>query len=94
MIKFMVTKLSSQYVLSFTLRNTNRPNLFYPPDSVGGPYEKELLKALLRDYEIQNRPVLNESAPLELTFGVSLQQIIDVVRNSFKHCFIKNQFVV
>ena len=28
----------------------------------------------------QNRPVLNESSPLVLTFGVTLQQIIDVVR--------------
>ena len=76
---------------------------------MGGPYEKELLKGLLTDYERyvrlftqltkrplwksgfywfhlsnsfdsrQNRPVLNESSPLVLTFGVTLQQIIDVV---------------
>ena len=46
---------------------------------MGGPFEKELLKALLTDYEIQNRPVLNESEPLVPTFGVTLQQIIDVV---------------
>ena len=45
-----------------------------------GPYEKELIKDLLYDYERQNRPVLNESEPLVLTFGVSLTQIIDVVR--------------
>ena len=44
-----------------------------------GPYEKELIKDLLYDYERQNRPVLNESEPLVLTFGVSLTQIIDVV---------------
>jgi len=43
-----------------------------------GPYEKELLKALLHDYERQSRPVLNESEPLVLVFGVTLQQIIDV----------------
>ena len=78
-------------------------------DCMGGPYEKELLKGLLTDYERyarlftqlskrplqnfgfcwfhfsnsfdsrQNRPVLNESSPLVLTFGVTLQQIIDVV---------------
>ena len=64
--------------------------------SNGGPYEKELLKGLLRGYEKQNRqlsifslekydtyqlfrPVLNESHPLMLTFGITLQQIIDVV---------------
>ena len=34
---------------------------------------------MLYDYERQNRPVLNESEPLVLTFGVSLTQIIDVV---------------
>ena len=44
-----------------------------------GPYEKMLLKHLLYDYERQNRPVLNETEPLVLTFGITLQQIIDVV---------------
>ena len=29
------------------------------------------------------RPVLNESEPLKLTFGVTLQQIIDVVRKKY-----------
>ena len=47
--------------------------------SHGGPYEKQLIKALLKGYERQNRPVLNETAPLILTFGITLQQIIDVV---------------
>ena len=31
------------------------------------------------DYERQNRTVLNETEPLVLKFGVTLQQIIDVV---------------
>ena len=48
-------------------------------DSYCGPYEKMLLKHLLYDYERQNRPVLNETEPLVLTFGITLQQIIDVV---------------
>ena len=56
---------------------------------MGGPFEKELLKALLTDYEIQNRPVLNESEPLVLTFGVTLQQIIDVVS---RPCLIPDFF--
>jgi len=47
-------------------------------DSYCGPYEKMLLKHLLYDYERQNRPVLNETEPLVLTFGITLQQIIDV----------------
>ena len=29
------------------------------------------------------RPVMNESEPLILTFGITLQQIIDVVRAQF-----------
>ena len=33
----------------------------------------------------QNRPVLNESSPLVLTFGVTLQQIIDVVGGTWKY---------
>ena len=43
----------------------------------------------MHDYERQNRPVLNETAPLVLTFGVTLQQIIDVVRHQCRpgRCF-------
>ena len=41
-----------------------------------GQYEKKLL---LHFYERQNRPVLNETEPMVLTFGVTLQQIINVV---------------
>jgi hypothetical protein len=48
-------------------------------DSTGGPQEKRLLGSLLSDYNSLNRPVLNESEALMLTFGVTLQQIIDVV---------------
>jgi hypothetical protein len=48
-------------------------------DSTGGPQEKRLLGSLLADYNTLNRPVLNESEALMLTFGVTLQQIIDVV---------------
>jgi hypothetical protein len=39
------------------------------------------LGSLLADYNTLNRPVLNESEALMLTFGVTLQQIIDVVRS-------------
>jgi hypothetical protein len=48
-------------------------------ESIGGPQEKRLLGSLLSDYNSLNRPVLNESEALMLTFGVTLQQIIDVV---------------
>ena len=45
----------------------------------GGPYEKELLTDLLKSYNVQNRPVMNESSPIVITFGVTLQQIVDLV---------------
>lgn len=46
----------------------------------GGPYEKELLNDLFKNYNVQNRPVLNESSPIVITFGVTLQQIVDLVQ--------------
>jgi len=50
------------------------------PGSVQGPNEKRLLEDLLDDYNVLERPVANESEPLEIKFGLTLQQIIDVVR--------------
>lgn len=44
-----------------------------------GPHEKRLLNNLLAPYNILERPVANESEPLEVKFGLTLQQIIDVV---------------
>ncbi|GFT73750.1 neuronal acetylcholine receptor subunit alpha-7 [Nephila pilipes] len=47
-------------------------------ESEQGPHEKRLLNKLLNDYNILERPVANESEPLLLSFGLTLQQIIDV----------------
>ena len=33
---------------------------------------------LLKNYNTQNRPVMNESSPIVITFGVTLQQIVDL----------------
>lgn len=44
-----------------------------------GPHEKRLLHALLDNYNSLERPVVNESDPLQLSFGLTLMQIIDVV---------------
>ena len=44
----------------------------------GGPHERKLLKDLLENYNTQERPVFDESEPVELLFGLTLQQIIDV----------------
>lgn len=52
-----------------------------------GPHEKRLLDALLKSYNTLERPVANESEPLEVMFGLTLQQIIDVV--SFKGNLLK-----
>lgn len=49
-----------------------------------GPHEKRLLHALLDNYNSLERPVVNESDPLQLSFGLTLMQIIDVV-SQFQH---------
>ncbi|XP_056645351.1 neuronal acetylcholine receptor subunit alpha-7 isoform X1 [Diorhabda sublineata] len=48
------------------------------PGSKQGPHEKLLLTNLLANYNVLERPVANESEPLEVKFGLTLQQIIDV----------------
>lgn len=49
-------------------------------DCEGGYHEKRLLHDLLDTYNVLERPVVNESDPLQLSFGLTLMQIIDVVR--------------
>lgn len=44
-----------------------------------GQNEKRLLHDLLDSYNTLERPVVNESDPLQLSFGLTLMQIIDVV---------------
>jgi len=46
-----------------------------------GPHEDRLIKRIFYDnhYYQSSRPVLNESSAIEVKFGLSLQQIIDVV---------------
>lgn len=48
-----------------------------------GQHEKRLLNNLLGPYNVLERPVANESEPLEVKFGLTLQQIIDVVSITF-----------
>ena len=48
-------------------------------ETICGKYEKKLLRHLMADYDSMERPVEDEGEPLMLTFGVTLQQIIDVV---------------
>ena len=44
-----------------------------------GPNERRLINDLMLDYQNLERPVFNESEALNLKFGLTLQQIIDVV---------------
>ena len=48
--------------------------------SLAGPNEKRLLLNLLDKYNTLERPVANESEPVVVSFGLTLMQIIDVVR--------------
>ncbi|XP_022915095.1 neuronal acetylcholine receptor subunit alpha-7 [Onthophagus taurus] len=49
-----------------------------PDESAAGYNEKKLLHKLLDHYNVLERPVANESDPLQLSFGLTLMQIIDV----------------
>uniref|UniRef100_A0A8C1SSE4 Neuronal acetylcholine receptor subunit alpha-7 n=1 Tax=Cyprinus carpio TaxID=7962 RepID=A0A8C1SSE4_CYPCA len=46
--------------------------------SVQGPYQRTLLKNLLKDYNRMERPVANDSLPLTVFLSMSLIQIMDV----------------
>ena len=50
-----------------------------------GMAERKLLNDLMTQYNKLERPVMNESEPVTLTFGLTLQQIIDVVSYSLKY---------
>ncbi|XP_037079755.1 neuronal acetylcholine receptor subunit alpha-7-like isoform X6 [Pollicipes pollicipes] len=52
--------------------------LCLPKGSVQGPHEKRVLEKLLNNYNVLERPVANESEPIVVSFGLTLQQIIDV----------------
>ena len=55
--------------------------------SVQGPHEKRLLHHLLDKYNTLERPVANESEPIQVSFGITLMQIIDVVSWTALPCF-------
>ena len=65
-------------------RNVTTLLLFEISGTFGGRFEKKLLRDLMVDYDNLERPVVNESHPLLVTFGITLQQIIDVVSNAYE----------
>jgi len=54
-------------------------------DVEAGPYEDLLIKRIFHDshYYQPSRPVQNESSAIEVKFGLTLQQIIDVVSQAW-----------
>ena len=44
-----------------------------------GPHERRLINDLMANYRTLERPVANESDAVVLKFGLTLQQIMDVV---------------
>ncbi|GIZ00607.1 hypothetical protein CEXT_735911 [Caerostris extrusa] len=79
-------KNSSSKALIFELENSNLNNRI-ATRSLQGPHEKRLLTDLLTGYNVLERPVANETEPLLLSFGLTLQQIIDVESSSKKGLF-------
>ena len=49
----------------------------------GGHGERKLLNDLMAFYQKLERPVANESEAVQLKFGLTLQQIMDVVSDAF-----------
>ena len=54
-------------------------NSFTLSGAYSGPHERRLLNDLLNQYNKLERPAVNESDAVVLIFGLTLQQIIDVV---------------
>merc|ERR1719499_2281410 len=50
----------------------------FPLGSLSGPSERRLLTDLMDHYQRLERPVANESNAVQLKFGLTLQQIMDV----------------
>ncbi|XP_077989123.1 neuronal acetylcholine receptor subunit alpha-7-like [Glandiceps talaboti] len=51
---------------------------FYPKGSLQGSHERRLLDKLLTDYNNLVRPVINDTDPIVVQLGLTLQQIIDL----------------
>ena len=78
--KFMVqTWRTNLYNGDCGMFRSGLKQVVFVAESLCGRHEKRLLNELLSTYNTLERPVANESEPLEVRFGITLQQIIDVV---------------
>jgi hypothetical protein len=68
-----VTFLQNLYAFHKSLTNLNCLG------AESGAHERRLLNDLMANYNKLERPVVNESDAVSLSFGLTLQQIIDVV---------------
>lgn len=76
-LTFYHLKIKIKIIVNFKILVFNQISIL--TESFQGPHEKRLLNHLLASYNTLERPVANESEPLEVKFGLTLQQIIDVV---------------
>ena len=60
--------------------------LLFPPGSLQGEHQRRLYKELMANYNRLERPVVNDSAAILVELGLTLLQIIDVVREATFLC--------
>ena len=74
------------YVEDFSLTDGNvlKYEFSFSVGAQSGSNERRLLNDLLEYYNMLERPVFNDSEAINLTFGLTLQQIIDVVSQQNK----------
>lgn len=70
-------RLTATFIVAFLLHNSCFTTL--GAASLQGPYQRVLLKELLRDYNPMERPVANDSQALTVQFSFTLMQVMDVV---------------
>lgn len=56
-------------------------SLIYPV--ISSPPEDRLMRDIKHGYVVEERPVIDSTEPVKVQLGVSLQQIIDVVRSLY-----------
>ena len=76
------TSWSDKHIFAF-LNSTDREMI---SGFFCGSAERRLLNDLMANYQKLERPVANETEPVILKFGLTLQQIMDVVGNFLKCC--------
>lgn len=61
-----------------------------PPGSLQGEHQRRLYKELMANYNRLERPVVNDSAAILVELGLTLLQIIDVVRETLfpENCYV------